>query len=43
MARRILGAGYDLTVWNRTPDRMQPLLADGAKAARDPGRGGHRS
>jgi 3-hydroxyisobutyrate dehydrogenase-like beta-hydroxyacid dehydrogenase len=36
MARRALDAGYDLTVWNRTPDRMQPLLADGAKAARTP-------
>ena len=36
MARRVLDAGHDLTVWNRTPDRMQPLLADGAKAARTP-------
>lgn len=36
MARRVLDAGYDLTVWNRTPGRMQPLLAGGATAARTP-------
>lgn len=36
MARRVLDAGYDLTVWNRTPGRMQPLLAGGAAAAGNP-------
>ena len=36
MARRVLDAGYDLTVWNRTPGRVQPLLAAGAKAAATP-------
>jgi 3-hydroxyisobutyrate dehydrogenase-like beta-hydroxyacid dehydrogenase len=36
MAGRVLGAGHDLTVWNRTPDRMQPLLAGGARAASTP-------
>lgn len=36
MAQRVLDAGYDLTVWNRTPGRMQPLLAAGATGARTP-------
>ena len=36
MARRVLDAGYDLTVWNRTPGRVQPLLAAGATGARTP-------
>ncbi|MDP3659242.1 NAD(P)-dependent oxidoreductase [Phenylobacterium sp.] len=33
MAERIALAGFDLTVWNRTPDKMQPLIAKGARAA----------
>ena len=36
MARRVLDAGYDLTVWNRTPGRVQPLLAAGAAGGRTP-------
>ena len=27
MARRVLDAGHDLTVWNRTSERAQPLVA----------------
>jgi 3-hydroxyisobutyrate dehydrogenase-like beta-hydroxyacid dehydrogenase len=36
MARRVLAAGHDLTVWNRTADRAQPLVAAGARAAPTP-------
>ena len=36
MARNILSAGFDLTIWNRTPARMQPLLAAGAHPAGSP-------
>jgi len=30
MARRLLDAGHDLVVWNRTPDRLDELVALGA-------------
>ncbi|MCC6776100.1 MAG: NAD(P)-dependent oxidoreductase [Hyphomicrobiales bacterium] len=33
IARCILRAGHDLTVWNRTASKMQPLIAEGAKGA----------
>ena len=33
MARNLLGAGASLTVWNRTPGRMQPLVEAGAAPA----------
>ena len=33
MASRLRQAGYELTVYNRSAERMQPLLALGAKAA----------
>ena len=36
MARNLLKAGFELTVWNRTPARMQPLVEAGARAASDP-------
>lgn len=36
MAGRVLAAGHDLTVWNRTAGRTQPLVADGARAAATP-------
>lgn len=36
MARNLLRAGFDLTVWNRTAARMEPLLAAGARAAASP-------
>jgi HAD superfamily hydrolase (TIGR01450 family) len=36
MARRLLDAGEDLTVWNRTPEKAQPLISAGAKSAPTP-------
>ena len=36
MARQLLEKGFPLTVWNRTPDRCQPLAAAGAAVARTP-------
>lgn len=36
MARNLLHAGVDLTVWNRDPDKMAPLTEAGAKAAESP-------
>lgn len=33
MARSMLRAGLDVTVWNRSPGRAAPLAADGAKVA----------
>ncbi|EJL39536.1 MULTISPECIES: NAD(P)-binding domain-containing protein [Brevibacillus] len=31
MAGNLLAAGYDVSVWNRTPDKAAPLVALGAK------------
>ncbi|MCX5649155.1 MAG: NAD(P)-dependent oxidoreductase [Planctomycetota bacterium] len=36
MAECLLKAGYLLTVWNRTPGKMEPLAAAGAKKAVSP-------
>lgn len=36
MARRLLAAGHPLSVWNRTPARAEPLVADGAGRAGSP-------
>ena len=36
MARRLLGAGFALTVWNRNPARAAPLAAAGARVAASP-------
>jgi 3-hydroxyisobutyrate dehydrogenase-like beta-hydroxyacid dehydrogenase len=36
MARRLLEAGHELTVWNRDPSKAEPLVACGASAARTP-------
>lgn len=36
MARRLAVAGIDLTVWNRTRSKAEPLAAAGAKVADDP-------
>ncbi len=33
MSRNLLKAGYDLTVWNRTISRAEPLASDGARVA----------
>jgi 3-hydroxyisobutyrate dehydrogenase len=36
MARRLLAAGYDVTVWNRSTDKAAALVAAGAKRATSP-------
>lgn len=36
MARVLLDARFRVTVWNRTPERMKPLVDAGARAASDP-------
>lgn len=36
MAHNLLKAGFPLTVWNRTAEKMEPLVEAGAKAATDP-------
>ncbi|MBK8985609.1 MAG: NAD(P)-dependent oxidoreductase [Chloroflexi bacterium] len=36
MAANLLRAGFGVTVWNRTPARMEPLLAAGAQAGASP-------
>lgn len=36
MAGRLLQAGHDLTVWNRSPSRAEPLVAKGARQAATP-------
>jgi len=33
MARQLLGAGFDLTAWNRDQTKAQPLAAEGARVA----------
>jgi 3-hydroxyisobutyrate dehydrogenase-like beta-hydroxyacid dehydrogenase len=34
LARTLLSAGHTVTVWNRSPEKEQQLVADGARAAR---------
>jgi 2-hydroxy-3-oxopropionate reductase len=36
MAANLVAAGFDVTVWNRTPEKAQPLVAQGAKLAETP-------
>lgn len=36
MARNLLKAGFDLTVWNRTASRADELVAEGAQTAQSP-------
>ncbi|MGH8355183.1 MAG: NAD(P)-dependent oxidoreductase, partial [Pseudomonas sp.] len=36
MCRRLLAAGYPLTVWNRSPDKCAPLVAAGARQVFSP-------
>ncbi len=36
MTRNLLKAGFETYVWNRTAERMNPLIAEGAKAADSP-------
>jgi 3-hydroxyisobutyrate dehydrogenase-like beta-hydroxyacid dehydrogenase len=37
MALRLLAAGHELSVWNRTEERTKPLIHEGAIAAATPG------
>src|SRR5262245_11201269 len=36
MARRLLGAGFRLAVYNRTPEKAAPLVVEGASPADTP-------
>ena len=36
MSRRLLNAGYDVTVWNRSPGKAAALVEAGAKGATHP-------
>ena len=36
MASRLLDSGFKATVWNRTPEKMEPALAKGARAGSSP-------
>merc|ERR1712130_133592 len=36
MTHNLLKAGYDVTVWNRSPEKCQPLVDAGAKRADSP-------
>ena len=36
VVRRLLAAGHDVTVWNRTREKAAPLLEDGARWAESP-------
>lgn len=33
MARRLLGAGFEIAAWNRSRDKAEPLASDGARVA----------
>ena len=39
IVRRLLAAGHDVTVWNRTREKAEPLLEAGARWADSPARG----
>ena len=43
MAGRLLGAGHELQVWNRTAQRAEALRARGAKVAATPAEAASRS
>ena len=36
MVRRLIDSGHQLTVWNRSADKLQPLIEAGARAAATP-------
>jgi 3-hydroxyisobutyrate dehydrogenase-like beta-hydroxyacid dehydrogenase len=40
MARRLVAGGHGVVVWNRTPARAEPLVAEGARHARTPAEAG---
>jgi 3-hydroxyisobutyrate dehydrogenase len=36
IAKRLLGAGHEVVVWNRSPEKAEPLVGGGASAAATP-------
>ena len=36
MVLRLLAAGHEVTVWNRSRDKLAPVVEKGAKAAKSP-------
>ena len=36
IAKRLKDVGHDITVWNRSPEKMTPLVQDGANPAKSP-------
>ena len=36
MCRRLIAAGYPLTVWNRSPEKCAPLVEAGARQVNSP-------
>lgn len=36
IATRLMGLGHEITVWNRTPEKVKPLAAAGARVAESP-------
>lgn len=43
MARSLLTAGHEVTVWNRTTSKAEKLLSDGARVARSPADAAHNA
>ncbi len=43
MARRLLDAGHEVLVWNRTPEKMSPLIDRGATRAETPAEAAERA
>jgi HAD superfamily hydrolase (TIGR01450 family) len=43
IAARLLGAGHQVTVWNRSPGKLTPLISRGAVAARTPAEAASRA
>lgn len=36
MAQNLLKAGYELVIFNRTPEKVEPLMKQGARYAKTP-------
>ena len=43
MARRLLDAGHEVSVWNRTPEKAEPLVEAGAMTAASPAEAARRA
>ena len=42
MATNLVKAGHEVTVWNRTPEKAEPLVRDGARQAKTPAEAANR-